>query len=386
MGAGDSAVPRRFDLPASARAVMRTLYVNGPATRPKLVRELQLSKPTMSAAMAELVRLELVREDGVGWGAEGRRAVEYSAAPSVGHVIGVELGATVVRVAAHRLDGHRIALLEKELPAGGRTVDPATVAVGAALLAELRAGLANGHGPLLDLVVAAPTLPAGSEGLDGRRIDGMDGFAAALQLPGQVPWALENNANCAALAEHRLGVARGRESFCYLQVGVKIGAGILLNGRLLAGARGGAGELAMLPFPWDARLASRRSALEDHLGAPALMRRCAQAWSAADGPVPADVPALFQAAADGVRPALRLVDQHARDIGRLVVAVMAVVDPGLFVLGGGVGQNQLMLPQVRATVQELAWDVEITTTAMGAHATVLGAVHLAIERCLNRMF
>ena len=385
MGVEDGAAPGRFELPASARSVMRTLYANGPSTRPKLVRELQLSKPTMSAAMAELLKLELVQEDGVSWGDEGRRAVEYSAAPAVGHVIAIELGATAVRVAAHRLDGHRLALLERQLPSGGRTVEPASVAAGAALLTELRAGLPD-NGPLLDLVVAAPTKPAAAEGPDGRRIDGMDEFGAALRLPDRVPWTLENNANCAAVAEHRLGVARGRNSFCYLQVGVKIGAGILLDGRLLSGARGGAGELAVLPFPWDTRLTSRRSALEDHLGAPALMRRCAENWPAADGPVPADVPALFQAAADGVRPALRLVDQHARDIGRLVVAVMAVVDPGLFVLGGGVGQNQLMLPQVRATVQELAWDVEITTTAMGDHATVLGAAHVAIERCLSRLF
>ena len=51
VGTEDGAAPRRFDLPASARSVMRTLYANGPSTRPKLVRELQLSKPTMSKPM-----------------------------------------------------------------------------------------------------------------------------------------------------------------------------------------------------------------------------------------------------------------------------------------------------------------------------------------------
>jgi hypothetical protein len=55
------------------------------------------------------------------------------------------------------------------------------------------------------------------------------------------------------------------------------------------------------------------------------------------------------------------------------------------VLGGGVGQNQLLLPEVRRTVRRLAWDTEITTGALGDYATVQGAVHLAIDRTLNRI-
>jgi len=376
---------RRFDLPASARAVIRALYAHGPATRPRLVRDLGLSKPTMSAAMLELVRLDLVQEQGETWGDEGRRAVEYSAAPTTGHVIGIELGATVVRVAAHRLDGHRLAVKEQLLPAGGRVVTPGGARAAAALLADLRRELGATNGPLLDVVVAAPTLPA-LEGTAGRRIDGVDHFAGLLGLEDQAAWTLENNVNCAAVAEHRLGVARGRDTFCYLQVGVKIGAGVILGGRLLAGARGGAGEVAVLPFPWDGRTAPRPAALEHHLGSDSMMQRCAAGWPDSDGPPPLDPPALFEAARAGVRQALRVVDEHARDIGRMVVAVMAVIDPGLVVLGGGVGQNQLLLPLVRSTVRELAWDTEIMTTAMGEQATLLGAVHLAAERCLARMF
>lgn len=64
---------------------------------------------------------------------------------------------------------------------------------------------------------------------------------------------------------------------------------------------------------------------------------------------------------------------------------MGVVDPGLVVLGGGVGQNPLMLPEVRRVVRSLAWNTEITTGALGVQATVLGAVHVAISRALDRI-
>jgi predicted NBD/HSP70 family sugar kinase len=101
--------------------------------------------------------------------------------------------------------------------------------------------------------------------------------------------------------------------------------------------------------------------------------------------LPKDPEALFQAAARGHSAARRVVDQHATDIGRLAVGVMSVLDPGLVVLGGGVGQNQLLLPGVRRVTTALAWDTEITVGALGEHATVLGAVHLAITRALDRL-
>jgi predicted NBD/HSP70 family sugar kinase len=141
----------------------------------------------------------------------------------------------------------------------------------------------------------------------------------------------------------------------------------------------------MMPFPWSRQEQPQRAALEEYLGSQALMKRCAAAWTDSAGPLPADPEALFKAAAQGSSMARRLVDQHSADIGRLVVGVMSVIDPGLVVLGGGVGQNQLVLPEVRRITSSLAWDTEITAGALGDHATVLGAVHIAMTRSLDRL-
>jgi predicted NBD/HSP70 family sugar kinase len=77
------------------------------------------------------------------------------------------------------------------------------------------------------------------------------------------------------------------------------------------------------------------------------------------------------------------VQRHAADIGRLVASCVGILDPGLVVLGGGVGQNPLVVEEVRRTVQRLAWPTEITTSTLGAKATVLGAVRLAADYALN---
>ena len=80
-----------------------------------------------------------------------------------------------------------------------------------------------------------------------------------------------------------------------------------------------------------------------------VMERCAASWPSHSGPAPEDAEALFDAATRGDADARRMVDGHSRDIGRLAVAVLAVIDPGLIVLGGGVGQNQLVVPEVRSS-------------------------------------
>jgi predicted NBD/HSP70 family sugar kinase len=304
-----TAIVDRFDLPASARAVLRALAVGGPATRPQLSEVLALSRPTMSVAMAELSRLGLVAGQGSSRGATGRSAVLYSLAPRAGHVLGVEIGATVVRAAAYTLDGREIGAAEERLAAEHPTVTPEAADAAAGVLRKVRGEVAGHYGRLREVVVAAPTLPTAERG-GSLRADGTARITDALAVPDGVPVTVENNVNCAAVAEHRFGVARDQQMFAYIQVGVKIGVGIVLDGRLLHGANGAAGEAAMLPFPWSASEEPRRAGLERFLGSDALMERCATAWPASGaGPVPRDAKALFEAAAGGHAVARRVVDR-----------------------------------------------------------------------------
>jgi predicted NBD/HSP70 family sugar kinase len=380
-GANVSALPIRYDLPESGRAVLRALATDGPATRPALGDALGLSKPTMSTVIAELTRLGLVAEQGSSRGATGRSAVVYSLATTAGHVLGVDVGATRIQVSAHGLDGQQLASGEQRLSQRRHNVTASSVRATAELVGRVRTQIGDTAGPLRDVVLAVPTAP----GPGGPQVDGDDGLVAALHMPDDVPVIVENNVNCAAIAEHRTGAARDQSLFAYLQVGVKIGVGVVINGQLLRGAHGAAGEVTWMPFPWSSRTTPRRGELEEYLGSDALMQRAHQAWPDSAGAAPADAEALFTLAARGDATARQLVDAHSRDIARLTVGVMSVVDPGLVVLGGGVGQNPLVLPEVRRVVRALAWNTEITTGALGEHATVLGAVHVAISRALDRI-
>lgn len=154
----------------------------------------------------------------------------------------------------------------------------------------------------------------------------------------------------------------------------------MVGGQVLRGSNGAAGEIARLPYPWTEGEESVHEGMERYAGAGALLRRVAAAWLPGDGPEPRDAARLFALAAEGHARARRFVDGHAREVGRLAAAATAVLDPGLIVLGGGIGANSQLLPGVRAELARLSWPTEVVSSEVGDSGTVAGAARLAVAR------
>ncbi|MGW5656748.1 ROK family transcriptional regulator [Streptomyces humi] len=358
-------------LTESAGAVFAVLAQAGSATRPQLASLAGLSKPTVSAAVAELEGARLATHSGTASGGTGRSAAVYGLGPASGSVLAVDLGPARTRVRGCALDG---TLLAEVSTPRARAADAVREA-----LAALPPGA-----PLRAIVVAVGdvTEPDRTSGAmrPATAKAGPVFDAVSVALPPGVPVHLENNVNCAALAELHEGAARGRRTFGYLRIGVGIGLGIVIGGQVLRGANGAAGELARLPYPWDDDREPRQEALEAYVGSQALLRRAAQAWGAADGPRPRTADRLFALAAQGREPARALVARHAADVGRLAAAVTAVLDPGLLVLGGSTGADPQLLPGVRAELERLSWPTEVVSSQIGDLGTVVGAARLAVAQ------
>lgn len=361
----------------SARAVLRTIVQHGPATRPQLSAALSFSKPTMSAAVTELERHGLVAPISVNRGHVGRTSITYGLGPSSGFVIGVDCGTTRIQAVASRLDGTSLGELTRPT---GQDNPSERFAMIEAVLDDLLAAAGQTPGRLRAIAIALPNIV--SAGLE--RVPDRESFLAVLErlrASHHVPILLENNVNCAALAEYHYGAARDHSFAIYMQIGVKIGVGIVLEGRLFQGFRGGAGEIGHLPFPWSEHEQPRWQHAEAYLGSAALLQRAAAAWPAQDGPAPTTAADLF-ARAETSPTARALVERHARDIGSLAAACVSVLDPQLVVLGGGVGQNPRLLAGVEKVVNELCWPVEFAVSELHNKATVLGAVRLANDFAL----
>ncbi|MFJ9422198.1 ROK family protein [Streptomyces sp. NPDC101249] len=358
-------------LTESAGAVFAVLAAAGSATRPRLASLAGLSKPTVSSAVAELEGAGLAACSGTASSGTGRSAAVYALGPAAGAVLAVDLGPHRTLVRGCALDGTLLADVTGTRAGAADAVQEA--------LAALPAGA-----PLRSIVVAVGDVTAPDLTGTGMRPATAKGGpvfdAVSVALPPGVPVHLENNVNCAALAELHEGAAQGRHSFGYLRIGVGVGLGIVIDGRVLRGANGAAGELARLPYPWDEGRRPRREALEEYVGAHSLLRRARQAWPADEGPAPESVEGLFALAAGGAGAARAAVEGHAADVGRLAAAVTAVLDPGLLVLGGSTGADPQLLPGVRAELDRLSWPTEVVSSQVGDSGTVVGAARLAVAR------
>ncbi|MBA2944648.1 ROK family transcriptional regulator [Streptomyces himalayensis] len=360
--------PRLSD---SAASVFAVLADAGRATRPQLAERAGLSKPTVSTAMAELEAAGLATRFGTANGGTGRSAAIYGLGPAAGAVLAIDLAPTRTQVRGCALDG--------SLLAEGADSRPNAAGAVRGVLEALPPGA-----PLRAVVVAVGDVTAKGRGGTGMRPAtakaGPAFDAMAVALPPGAPVHLENNVNCAALAELHEGAARGRHTFGYLQIGLGIGLGIVIGGQVLRGANGAAGEVARLPYPWDEGREPRHEGLEEYIGVRSLLRRAAQAWQDGDGPCPRTPERLFALAEEGHATACAAVGRHAADVGRLAAAVAAVLDPGLIVLGGGTGANPQLLRGVRAELDRLSWPTEVVSSMLGSNGTVVGATRLAVAR------
>jgi predicted NBD/HSP70 family sugar kinase len=370
------------NLTDSARAVLRVLAAHGPVTRPKLGAMLDLSKPTMSAAVSELSALGLVASRGIERGAIGRTATIYGIGPGAGYAIGIDVGAAQVRAVAYSIDAQKLASIEEPIPEAIAGDADAVGAVVESVARATMARVAKSFRALRAIAVAVPRI------VSNNRFDRPGGPSAVLGLLRRsikVPIILENNVNCAAIGEMHFGAAQGHQTFAFLQVGVRVGLGFITEGRLFRGAGGAAGEIGRMPFPWSASETPHREGLEHYLGSRALIERCRVDWPAGEGVPPDSAKDLFARALEGSPPAVAAVARHAADIGRLAAGCIGMLDPGLIVLGGGVGRNPVMTENVERVAAELAWSTPIAVSSLGDDGTALGAVKLAVDYTLGLM-
>ncbi|WP_432563917.1 ROK family transcriptional regulator [Kineococcus sp. SYSU DK003] len=380
-------------LTASARAVLSYTARLGQMTRPEVAEALSLSKPTVSAAVSDLEDAGLLTLSHTTRGATGRSASVYRLAPTSGYVLGVDAGVTRVRLAAARLDGTVFWERDHARRGASRSNLGSLTQSVVNHVSSATGVLGEDAGALRAVAVAVPhsvvrTLEHESVPAEGTPGDVdvalMRTALRAGPVPETVPLSIENNVNCAALAELHEGCARGRSHVVVLQVGVGIGCGIIARGQLLTGASGVAGEAAMLPFPWSPGATTEYEGLEHHLGSEGLMARVRASWTGGDPPK--DPSELFAAARrrDGTQ-ARALVDEHAHEVGRLAQAVVALLDPGLIVLTGGVGANEEMRAGVQTAVDELPWGTRVVCSDLGRNATRIGATRLAVSSSLEEL-
>jgi predicted NBD/HSP70 family sugar kinase len=171
-------------------------------------------------------------------------------------------------------------------------------------------------------------------------------FPAALREALGVDVLIDNDVNLALLAEVGHGSARDRGNVAFIALGTGIGGALVINGKLLRGAHGGAGEMGYMPL-WTI----------ENRGVPGLEERVGEAgirrfYTAAGGDASHVVRDIFEMAAAGNGPALSTLDTTAEHVARAALTVLALIDPDVIVLGGSIGSRPELIERVRTRVEE----------------------------------
>jgi glucokinase len=213
-----------------------------------------------------------------------------------------------------------------------------------------------------------------------------------------IPVIVENDANAAAWGEFRFGAGRDERDVIVLTIGTGIGAGIIIDGKLHRGRFGLAGEPGHMRVVPGGRLCGcgNRGCLEQYCSGTALVRaarevaqeRPADAGRLLDlahGDIASiDGPVVTKAAQEGDPAAVDCFDEIGRWLGQGLADLAALLDPGRFVIGGGVAEaGDLLLGAGRETYGAVVTGrgyrplADVVPAQLGSQAGLIGAADLA---------
>lgn len=164
-----------------------------------------------------------------------------------------------------------------------------------------------------------------------------------------------NDANVAALGEMWQGGGKGYQNLVMITLGTGVGGGVIINGEILTGSRGAAGEIGHITVNTeekDSCNCGKNGCLEQFASATGIVKEAKRLLLASDNPSKLrdvqylSAKAIFDAAKEGDELANDLVELLGSYLGMACSHVAAVVDPQVFVIGGGVSKAGDMLIEV----------------------------------------
>jgi len=375
---------------ANLATILRELHFHGPASRSELVVRTGLTRSAIGALVGELVKADLVTEQrAASDGSPGRPSPVAAAVAARNVTLAVDVAVDSLAVAAVGLGGVVLHAERIDRPRERVAVD-ATIDDIVAMVARIETRL-HPEARLLGIGV-------GVVGLVNRTDNSVSiapnlgwhdvAFGALLQraLGRKVDVALSNDADLAALAEVRRGVAAGAREVLYVWGEVGVGGGLISRGEPVTGAAGFAGEVGHVPVNPDGRPCRCGSigCWETEVGEGALLERSGRS---PDGGRDA-VDALLADADAGVQSALDALAAEARWLGIGLAGLINVMNPSMVVLGGLLGRvfpyvrDQVLAEIERRALESSRRGVIVVTSALGPDAPLMGAAELAFEAVL----
>ncbi len=295
-----------------------------------------------------LAKKGLVEKPSHGRSTAGRRPGSARTNAGYGHVVGVDIGGSNLRIALADING---TVLGKWSTSTRETSSPDMV------IEQIRQGTQY----LLE---------------------------SALRIPA----AVENDVRLAAIGENWTGAARGIGNFVFLAIGTGIAAGIFANGKLVHGTDWTAGEIGYMHVPGTPEQAAKPGepgSLESTIGGEGVRQQWLRCCNGRGVPLTRDLTAteIFEHAHAGDVLAESVLNRSAQVLAYAVYNISLVLNCALFVLGGGVGMSAPLLDATRRVLEQYSAPArpKLIISSLGQDAQLMGAIRLALNKAESRI-
>ncbi|MGW2821160.1 ROK family protein [Streptomyces sp. NPDC001443] len=362
--------------------VMHTVGAEGPLSRASVASRIGLTRAAVSTLVDELIRSGLLEELGPERpGRVGRPGSALAVSGRGPAGIGAEVGVDHLAVCAVDLRGKVRARAVRHGTNRGRAPGPVLEELTSLLRLVVADAEREGLWPA-GLAIAVPGLVAPDARTVVRAPNlGWHDLDLGASLPAELPLAVDNEANFGGLAELWLGEGTPRD-FLHVSAEIGIGAAVVVDGRLLRGTRGFAGELGHVPVRPDGPecACGGRGCLEQYAGEEAVLR--------AAGLEPGEdrVGLLAGRAAAGDEAVRRALRDAGTAFGVALTGAVNLLDPETVVLGGALaGLAPWLLPALQ---EELARRTAgpacaVSVSRLGPEGPLLGAAHSVVRTVLD---
>ncbi len=362
-------------------AILELIRREGAISRTEIARRLQVSVPTVMRILDELIAENLVQRTGEKEWSGGRRRELVELNKSENLTIGIDLGGTKFYGAVADLGGN-ILLEDFVYQHGTRGEDSYQLLI--KLIHDLLQRVDHRPDQLIrGIGVGAPgiTSPDGvvhnAPSLDWDHFD----LAERLRQDFHLPVVVDNDVNLAALGELWFGEGQQVDHFILINIGTGLGAGVVLDGALYRGAHQAAGEIGYM-MPGQEYLEKDYpgfGAMESLTAGFGIAERARQKLK---GKLPPDQ--LINLSAVDVFEAFRLGEEWSLDIVEttvdylsiVIINVIAVYDPQMIILGGGVSKSaDILLPRITQRIRGKIPNIPLLKASkLGLRGAALGAV------------
>ncbi|MFB8777578.1 ROK family protein [Streptomyces broussonetiae] len=362
--------------------VMHTVSAEGPLSRAAVASRIGLTRAAVSTLVDELIRSGLLEELGPERPGRVGRPGSALAVPGRGPAgLGAEIGVDHLAVCAVDLRGEVRARAVRHGTNRARSPEPVVAELTELIRRVVAEGEREGLTPV-GLAVAVPGLVA----RDARTVVrapnlGWQDVDLSVLLPQEFPLLVDNEANFGSLAELWLGDGTPRD-FLHVSAEIGIGGAVVVDGRLLRGVRGFAGELGHVPVRPDGPecVCGGRGCLEQYAGEEAVLRA---AGLEPDGD---RVGLLSGRAAEGDEDVRRALRDAGEALGIALTGAVNLLDPEGVVLGGALaGLAPWLLPSLETELARRTAGpaCPVSVSRLGSEGPLLGAAHSVVRAVLD---